>query len=64
MRDDKEWQAEYMPKIRNMVTSQDNFILNKFPWAEFSAPPDVPLYLFLLSLLYLFHSLRNVLKFY
>ena len=51
MRDDKEWQNEYMPKLRTMVTSQDNFILYKFPWAEFSAPPDVipskfPLFLF------------------
>eukprot|EP00026_Physarum_polycephalum_P014765 Phypoly_transcript_15317.p1 GENE.Phypoly_transcript_15317~~Phypoly_transcript_15317.p1 ORF type:complete len:252 (+),score=30.31 Phypoly_transcript_15317:71-826(+) len=40
MREDKEWQSEYMPKLRNMVTHQENIVLNKFPWAEFSAPPS------------------------
>jgi hypothetical protein len=40
MRDDKEWQVGYMDKIRPMVTSQENFVMNKFPWAEFWKPAD------------------------
>ena len=67
MREDKEWQAEYMPKIRTMVTSQDNIILNKFPWAEFSQPPHVylpstPLYSSPFASLFLFSIILIILQ--
>jgi len=40
MREDREWQGEYMPKLRTMVISQDNFVMNKFLWAPFSVPKE------------------------